>query len=142
MNPDESGTPLPTTLRILQLNSVAKLREAEFEALVADPEAALGDELLGAQELTLFPNEPSRLPIELDPEARYLVAVAVVRRPAGSMWRSLVVLPAAGERCDEFLEDGAPDPAIVFRVQDYRVSATSHLGGGGDSTLLPDEVAR
>lgn len=142
LNPNDAGEPLPTEIRLLQLRSLAKLQEAEFEALIADPTVALGDELVVSQDFTLYPGTPNPVAIELDAEARFLVGVALVRRPSGTMWRSVVVLPPVADRCEQFLEDGAPDPAIRFRVQDYRISGTSQLGGNGDSTVLPDEVTR
>ena len=140
LNPDEAGEPLPTTIRLFQLNSMAKMQGADFEDVIGDAAELLEDTLVVSQDITLFPNQPTRVSMELAPEARFLVGVAIVRRPSGTMWRSVVVLPAVEERCDDYLEDGAPEPAIVFRVQDYRISGTSHIGDAADSELLPEAV--
>jgi len=142
LNPNDDGEPLPTEIRLLQLRSLVKLQEAEFDAVIADPTAALGGDLVVTQDFTLYPATPHRVAIELDPEARFLVGVALVRRPSGTMWRSVVVLPPVAARCGDFLEDGAPDPAVIFRVQDYRISATSNLGGSAGSSVLPNDVTR
>lgn len=140
LNPDESGAPLPTLVRVHQLKTVAHLDELEFEDLWRRPAEALGADQVGMQEGTVFPGQTLVQDVELDPATRFLVGVAIVRRPTGSLYRSVVVLPTASERCDRFESRGAPQPAVQFRVDEYRVTGSSRLGGTADDVDLPEDV--
>lgn len=140
LNPDESGAALPTLVRVHQLKTVAHLDELEFEDLWRRPAEALGADQVGMQEGTVFPGQTLVQDVELDPATRFLVGVAVVRRPTGSLYRSVVVLPTASERCDRFESRGAPRPAVQFRVDEYRVTGSSRLGGSADDVDLPEDV--
>src|SRR6188768_3528630 len=57
VNPDESGRSLPTVLRVYQLSELGKIQQATFEDVWRDPKSALGETLLGGEELTLYPGQ-------------------------------------------------------------------------------------
>ncbi len=142
LNPDEDGRPLPTHVRVHQLSSLARLDELELEGLWGTPDESLGPDQIAMQSGVLFPEQSVEMDVELDPEAKYVVGVALVRRPTGRLFRSVVVLPPPEERCALLDEPGPPNPAIEFRVQDYRVAARSRLGPGssdGDPLGQSDE---
>jgi hypothetical protein len=57
------------------------------------------------------------------------------------LWRSIVPLPASARMCSAYLEKGAPDPAVVFRFDQYRVESRSHLLSADGDHDLPTDVA-
>lgn len=93
LNPDESGQSLPTVVRIYQLKSAAKLREADFAAVYRNPKEGLGEDLLAMEEVVLAPNATERRRLDRKPEARALAAVAIFRRASGAAWRAIAELP-------------------------------------------------
>jgi type VI secretion system protein VasD len=110
LNPDEQGEPLPTLVRLYQLKGPARIEAAEFDVLYRDEKAALGDDLLQMDEVTVDPGSSVRRQLARHRDARVLAAVAVVRRPSGQSWRSVVTLP------------GARDAAkLAFGLEDYRL---------------------
>lgn len=135
-NPDEHGRALPTVVRLLQLRGATRLAQADFDALWERPEATLDDELVHAQALTVFPGQPTRVPLALDPHTRFLAGVAIFRQPVGTQWRALVALPAVTQRC-------AAKPvgaAVDFALDGHRIEARSHLLSPRDGRALPSEV--
>ena len=141
MNPDESGHPLPTQIRILQLKSLVKLDSAEFDQVWQGMSETLGADLVTAQEVTVFPSAMERVSLELDPLTRFLVGVAIVRSPSGTLWRSVVPLPTTGERCSLYADATPPSPAVTFRIDDSRIASVSRLGAGAGDDALPSDVA-
>lgn len=107
LNPDDRGAPLPTMVVIYQLKSAARLASADAEDLYRQPKQVLGEDLLQADELQLAPGQIQTRTIERDKAARTLAVVALVRRPAGAAWRSIVGLPAFDQPADlTFVLDG------------------------------------
>lgn len=135
MNPDESGRPLPTVVRLYQLSSLGNLEQASFEQIWRSPSDTLADTLLGVEEVTLYPDRTVRWPFERNDEARFLVAVAIVRRPMGESWRSVIQLPlpstvlacGAAASDDEDEEAPASVPIVDVVVDDYRVDASLRM---------------
>lgn len=141
INPDSDGAPLPTVVRVYQLRAVDRVEESDFTAIWQSPEQALGPDLTSARELTLFPGQSELLELSLKPEVRFLVAVAIYRRPTASQWRSITPLPDSARMCQAYEKRGVPTPALTFRFDQYRVEGRSHLLRSAASHDLPRDVA-
>jgi len=94
LNPGEKGEALATVVRIYQLKGVAKLTGASFDDLLDHDKDTLGDDLLGQQEITINPGDQATPPLQRNPDAGYLLAVALFRQPAGTNWRAVKKLTA------------------------------------------------
>lgn len=139
VNPDEFGQPLPTVVRVFQLKRAARAEEADFVELWERPEEALAEDLILKQQVTVFPGRQERIPMELDPKARFLVGMAVFREPTATQWRTVVPLPASHKLCATYKER-APDPALNFSLDGYRIEARSYLLQNAGSVDLPSDV--
>jgi hypothetical protein len=125
-------------VRIYQLTDVSNLQFASFEQVWRDPEGTLGEALVKAEELTIYPGQHAFRAFERDASANYLVGVAIVRRPVGVSWRSVLELPmnASERRCAAMQseEEGPPLPQIsrvLFRVDGYRIEGEVQLEATG-----------
>ena len=142
LNPDESGRSLPTIIRIYQLKEISKLEMATFEEIWQKADETLGDTVLAKDELTPYPGRRVVRGFERNPEANYIAAVAIVRRPSGVTWRTIFELPAsaAETQCAAQQQDPAtPPPApqavrISLRVEDYRIEGEMTLVSSGGCT--------
>lgn len=117
------------------------MEESDFSAVWETPAQALADDLLGAQDFTLFPSGVEQAEISLEPDARFLVGVAIFRQPAGTQWRSILPMPPSAKLCDAYAKQGAPSPAITFRFDQYRVESRSRLLADKGELDLPRDVA-
>jgi len=135
LNPDDAGRPLPTIIRIYQLDGLGSLELASFEQIWQEAEDTLGETLLVADEVTVYPGTTVHRTFERDPAANFLVGVAIVRRPAGVSWRTVLELPASAEaqRCaalQENPEEAPPLPdvsRVQFRVDMYTIEGSMAL---------------
>ena len=75
LNPDESGAPLPTEVRVLELRDPTLLENTVFEDAWA-PAAPLSDTIVSTQSVTLYPGETAALAITFPFN---LIASAAVR---------------------------------------------------------------
>lgn len=114
LNPDTSGDPLPTLVRVYQLSNLGELEQASFEQMMRGPEEVLGDTLLATEEVTVYPGRSAFRSFERDPGANYVVGVAVVRQPSGTEWRAVLPMPSCGKRA------GAR-PMVRFSVDGYTI---------------------
>lgn len=111
LNPDESGAPLPTEVRVLELRDAAPLESASFEDtwVAASP---LAESIASTTSVTLYPGETATVDVHPGAEILALALVAIVRQPAGRTWR--VVVPLEGLPC------GA-SATLPLRVDEYRI---------------------
>ena len=93
LNPGDRGEPLATVVRIYQLKRPDKLSDATFDQLLDNDKTALGEDLVGMQEVTLHPAERLDPPVQRKDEVQYLAVVGLFRQPAGTSWRVLYHLP-------------------------------------------------
>lgn len=129
MNPDDLGRPLPTIVRIYQLGSIGSAERATFEEMWHGDEELLGDAMLGKDELTVYPDTRIDRAFERNPDANYVMGMAVVRRPTGVSWRTILELPPPAQeaRCAALQAnpDQAPaDPptvSLAFELDDYQI---------------------
>ncbi len=141
INPDSAGQALPTVVRLYQLKEIIRVEESDFTAIWETPKESLGPDLLKVQEFTLFPGQSQAVDVSLGPDTKFVVGVAIFRRPTGSQWRSVIPLPTSEELCGAYQKKGAPDPAVVFRFDQYRVESKSRLLTAGGEHELPTDVA-
>jgi len=110
LNPDEQGASLPTMVLLYQLKSAAKIETADFEEVYRRPKESLGEDLLQADEMEISPGQSQTKMLARDKAAKALAIVAIVRRPAGPGWRSIVQLPPPDERV-----------RLTFVLEGYRI---------------------
>jgi type VI secretion system protein VasD len=135
LNPDEQGQPLPTIVRVYQLKGIGSLEPSAFDAIWRDAPTVLGDTLLSVDEVTLYPGDTIVRSFERNPEASFIVGMAVVRRPTGKSWRSIVRMPSSAaalqcmaQQADPGAETAAPPiPQVRFRVDDYQIRGSLRL---------------
>lgn len=135
MNPDEEGRPLPTVVRVYQLSNINVMETASFEEIWQNAEETLGDAVLGSDELTIYPDTRINREFERNPEANYIVGVAIVRRPTGVSWRTILELPppASEAQCaalQENPDEAPPEPPTVylrFELDDYQIEGAVRL---------------
>jgi type VI secretion system protein VasD len=93
MNPAPDGSDRPVTLIVTRLSDTAAFNTADFFALQEDPAAALGAELVGMQQLAVPPGGSASATVTMEPAATHLGVIALLRDPAGRVWRSAVPVP-------------------------------------------------
>lgn len=141
INPNEHGIALPTSIRVYRLRQIARLEESDFAAVWETPKEALSEDLLGVQDFTLFPSGIEQAQVSLEPDARFLVGVAIFRQPTGTQWRAILPLPPSQELCAAYAPKGPPMPAVTFRFDQYRVESRSRLLVEQGELDLPRDVA-
>jgi type VI secretion system protein VasD len=119
VNPDDEGRSLPTVVRMYQLRGLQKLENAEFEEIWQNATETLGDDLVKFDEFTVFPADRVANPLEIADGVSYVIAVALVRKPAGTSWRAVYELPL--EKC----ENGRAEHQVTarFELANYRIEA-------------------
>jgi type VI secretion system protein VasD len=114
LNPNASGDPLPTLVRVYQLSNLGELEQASFEEMMQRPEEVLGETLLASEEVTVYPGRSTFRSFERDPGANYMAGVAVVRQPSGASWRTIITMPTCGKKAKE-------RPMVRFVVDGYSI---------------------
>ena len=94
VNPDSGERASPVLLRVYELRSRDAFRDAGFDALHDDPEAALGEDLLGMAETMLRPGGSWHTERALQDGTRYLGVTAAFRNIDDARWR--VIRPTDG----------------------------------------------
>jgi len=86
VNANAGGPGLPVSVRLYQLRSDARLRNAAFDSVWQDDKAALKGDLLEMSEHTAYPGQALQWKLSLSPEASVIAAVALFREPKGKDW--------------------------------------------------------
>ena len=94
VNPEVRGRPSPIAVRVFELRSAAGFESAEFFALFDRDQATLGNELLGREQFILKPGETQSYTRTVNPDARFIAAVAGYRDLDHSVWRGVAPLPS------------------------------------------------
>jgi type VI secretion system protein VasD len=131
VNRDEKGESLPTVIRLYQLSDLSALQQAAFEDVWERGDEVLGATKVGAPiEYTLFPGQIMVQRFKRSPEADFLIAVGVFRRPVGGSWRTINEWPLAGDPCAEKDDEDAAPKLDQLRVRmflrDYRIESTNN----------------
>ncbi|MEM9192932.1 MAG: type VI secretion system lipoprotein TssJ [Myxococcota bacterium] len=137
LNPDDDGDALPTVLRIYQLTELKDIETASFDELWNTPEELLEDAIVVEDELTIYPERVIERSFERNPDANYLLAMGLYRRPAGYSWRTILELPppleeqqCAAREAAEDPEDDVPqgvNPRVELYMDDYRIEGALFL---------------
>jgi type VI secretion system protein VasD len=90
MNPGPDGSDRPVTLYVLRLRESAAFTSADLFAAQADPAAAAGPGLVGMDQLVIAPGGTAAKSLTFEPEAVELGLLAILRDPAGKVWRLAV----------------------------------------------------
>ncbi|HHI70852.1 MAG TPA: type VI secretion system lipoprotein TssJ [Rhodobacteraceae bacterium] len=96
MNPGPDGSDRPLTLTVVQLKSSSAFDSADFFAL-QNPSAALGGDLLKADQIVLTPGSNASKVIGVEAGAAFIGVIAGFRTPAGKVFRAKVPAPAKGK---------------------------------------------
>jgi len=104
---------VPTLVRVYQLRNAKAAEQATYDLWLHDDEHLLSANLLDKRSVVVKPDEGAQLNVPMDPDAQWVVVVALFRTPeaqAGS-WR--VVLPR---------DNLDPDRARVIELGDNRLT--------------------
>ena len=86
LNPAANGESRPVQVRVYQLQSDARLRNATFEEIWQNDQEALLTDLKSVAEYTVFPGKTQVVKLKRNPEAYFLALVALFREPQGKDW--------------------------------------------------------
>ena len=132
LNLDTDGNPLPTIVRVYQLNGDLAIRSLDFTELWEDHEAALGDEYISDKEFQVYPDSTEL--IKLTPEAgvKYILAFGVFQQPVGNTWYRVYEVPSSygQQACD--LKAQEKDPASLGEPCMYLYLERNQIDGGKD----------
>lgn len=98
LNGGSPSQPLALVATVFVLRDRQRFDAAAFDTFLdeSDVRSALGDDLLGMQELLLLPNQRYEHQQALDAEGGYVGIVALFRKPAGARWRFVFDAGAIG----------------------------------------------
>ena len=110
VNPAVEGEGRPIQVRVYQLVSDTKLRNATFEEIWQKDREVLKADIKTVAEHTLFPGETKQVSLRRSPEAHYVSVVALFREPQGKDWYVSYELgePPSAPPC------ASPKPIPVF----------------------------
>jgi type VI secretion system protein VasD len=130
LNMDEGGRSLAVVVRIYQLKTLKTLEDADFDQLWQHDKETLADDLVSVDEVTVDPADKKTVAVRRNPDARYLVAVGLFRKPDGVAWRATrAIRPICSddEHEHEHEKVKAPPPFLLvgFLAEDYRLEGGS-----------------
>ncbi|MFE0752565.1 type VI secretion system lipoprotein TssJ [Inquilinus sp. NPDC058860] len=96
INPDASARPSPIRVRVYQLRSASAFQQSDYFALTDGKSDALGDTVVGSEEVMLSPGSTRTLSTPIDEGARYIGVVAGFRDIDRSQWRSVRQIDPGG----------------------------------------------
>lgn len=94
-NAAASGEGRPVQVRVYQLKTDLRLRNAAFEEIWQKDKAVLEDDLVSVSEQTVYPGETKTVPLKTRPETQKIALVALFREPQGKDWFISFELPPA-----------------------------------------------
>ncbi|ARP87830.1 type VI secretion system lipoprotein TssJ [Bordetella genomosp. 9] len=95
VNPDANGRPSPIQVTLYELKSPGAFESRDYFSLQADAQAALGQDLLGSDQVILKPGQTHIVQRQGNAQARVLGIVAGYRNLENSRWRLVIPLPEA-----------------------------------------------
>ena len=88
LNPNADGAPSPLVVRLYELKSTAKFKNADFFSLFDNDTQALGADLLAKDEFRFNPGDSKALQRKLDPATRFIGVMAAYRDLEKSVWQT------------------------------------------------------
>lgn len=127
---DTRATPTvatPVAFRVLQLKDDSKLENVDPEVLRKDPEKALGNTLLAADDYTLVPGQFKFIEFAaVDEKTRYIAVVADFHDPNAERWHDVFRIEPRGRKY----------PLMVM-LQDTRVAITDESYRPAQNAICP-----
>jgi type VI secretion system protein VasD len=93
VNPDARGRPSPVVVRLYELKTLASFQNGDFFSLYERSKEVLGGDLLASEEVVLRPGEKKRFERPLQPDTRFVAAVAAFRDLDRALWRASLAIP-------------------------------------------------
>lgn len=96
LNPDANNRPSPVVLKIFDLKERNLFANARYFELWNNAESILGNDLIGVQEIELFPDQAVEIALDSTTVDSNFVGIAVgFRNLDAAVWRSTFELPEA-----------------------------------------------
>jgi type VI secretion system protein VasD len=92
-NPDNSGRASPIVVRLFQLKNDGEFATADFFALYDKEKETLGASFISREEYVLNPGETRALELAVNPDARFVAALAAFRDIRSAQWRAITRPP-------------------------------------------------
>lgn len=94
LNPDANDRPSPIVLRLYHLKTDGAFNNARFFELWDNGESTLGGDLLGEQEIELYPEQTRELEFHAtNTDTRFLGIIASYRNLDNAVWRTTIQTP-------------------------------------------------
>ena len=93
VNPDNSGRASPVVVRLFQLRNDGEFATADFFALYDKEKETLGASFISREEYVLAPGETRTLELAVNPDARFIGALAAYRDIRAAQWRAITRPP-------------------------------------------------
>lgn len=87
--PDLNGGGNAAVVRVYQLRNDTNFRATPIESFWRDDQGVLGSEYIDHQQVLLYPEQQTTLPIDVDKQARYVGVAADLRQPNQDLWRDI-----------------------------------------------------
>ncbi len=130
LNLDEEGNPLSTVIRVYQLTGDLATRSLDVGELWNNAEEVLGDEYISEKEFTVFPEGSEIIPMTLEADARYFLAVGGFQQPVGNTWFRVYKVPDTyGKQACENKRAGK-DPNDLGQPCMYLMLERNQIDGG------------
>lgn len=85
----EGATANVAVVHVYYLTGTSNFQDATRESFWRDDKAALGDELVRSEQITLYPDQVQHLEIEPDESYQYIGVAADLRCPNEEQWRQV-----------------------------------------------------
>ncbi|MCE0559221.1 MULTISPECIES: type VI secretion system lipoprotein TssJ [unclassified Motilimonas] len=97
INPNLSGIATPVAFQVFQLKDDSKYLAADYDALLEDPEKALGKNYLDHDDYALTPGQFKFIDaFEVDEDTKYVAVLAFYADPEKSEWKKIEKLSGRG----------------------------------------------
>ncbi len=140
INPNETENPRPVVVRLYQLTTDMTMANARYDDILLKDAEVLKDQILGRNEVTVFPNDRVEVQFERNPEAYFLVGAAMFHGPQGNSWKTFYQfppMPNTPAACNAKEED-SEEPQAFPRTSFYVVERKIDNGGQYDATMFPN----
>jgi type VI secretion system protein VasD len=130
LNLDADGNPLPTVVRVYQLNGDLATRSLDFMEMWEDGKTALGDEYISDKEFQTYAGSAELIPITPEKDARYILAFGGFQQAVGNTWYVVYEVPQTyGKQACE-LKKEEKDPGTLGNPCLYLYMDRNQLDGG------------
>jgi type VI secretion system protein VasD len=142
INPNESGNPRPVVVRLYQLQNDVRMQNATYDQLLHEEKQTLGDDMLKADDVEVFPNDRVEVKFERLKQASTLAGVALFHGPTGQSFKTFFEfpLPPGQQRCaGREVDGGKPDadPRVAFFLSGNKIDNGSQF----DETMFPESTS-